>query len=299
MPAVPASRSLGPAGHGSPAWFASGLALEGLKIHLPSSGIRLRDPQHRRLLAEYAARAEQERRPILIHLVPVESEASAEEARSFVEEVVRPHPELELYLAHLGGNGGYRISAQRVVEAILAFYAESGEHAQRPIHFELSAALLTRRTDGVPASSSHEIQALARDLRRLGLERVVFGSDYPVFDPVEYARALREQLPPSLLRNSRRFWRTVGRCCCGRVGRTRKRVTQPQSNRLPPASVGGMQRWIDEGTRVDDDSKKMRKRDAMDRIAKVQKILRRWDPIGGRSRACPGLDPGRVVRNEG
>ncbi|MCA1788780.1 MAG: amidohydrolase family protein [Thioalkalivibrio sp.] len=175
----------------------SELELVGLKLHLPSSGVRLGNRQHRRMLAEVAARAEQEQRPLLLHLVAAEREIEEEEVRGFVDEVVRPHPQLELYLAHMGGNGGYRISAQRVVDAFVAFFAEGEALRQRPIYFELSASLLTRQTDGVPASSGADIQVLARDLRQLGLQRVLFGSDYPVFDGEAYSRALREHLPLS------------------------------------------------------------------------------------------------------
>ncbi len=38
---------------------------------------------------------------------------------------------------------------------------------------------------------------MAADLRALGIERVLFGSDYPVFDAKEYADLLRDRLPLS------------------------------------------------------------------------------------------------------
>lgn len=171
------------------------IGLAGLKIHLPSSGIRLGNPEHRKLLAEVMARAEEEQRPVLVHLVATDDDITEEDARRFVDEVVRPHPALELYLAHMGGNGGYRVSARRVVAAFLDFFAEGEDQRQRPIFFELSAVLLTRNTDGVPVSRPEDTEALARDLRRLGLHRILFGSDYPVFDAEEHARALQERLP--------------------------------------------------------------------------------------------------------
>src|SRR5690606_18447782 len=57
--------------------------------------------------------------------------------------------------------------------------------------------LLRQRTDGVPASSRSDAARLAADLRTLGIERVLFGSDHPVFDAREYAALLRDWLPLS------------------------------------------------------------------------------------------------------
>lgn len=173
----------------------SGAQPAGIKVHLPASGMHLGSAADRQALASVAAVAQRSGRPLLVHLVAVDGGISADDARRFVDEVVRPHAGLELYLAHLGGNGGYRASARHVVGAFLEFFAEHEEHRQRPIFFEMSGAVLARRTDGVPASRRGEMDALASDLRRLGLHRVLFGSDYPVFDPAEFAQSLRERLP--------------------------------------------------------------------------------------------------------
>lgn len=171
------------------------LHLAGIKLHLPASGVNLTVPEHLRAVATVAALASDEQRPLFVHLAPVEGELSDSELQAFIEHVVEPNPELKLYLAHLGGNGGYRISAQRSIQAFTDLLHRDAANTQRTIYFELSGGLLTRRTDGVPASSSVDAHQLATDLRALGLERVLFGSDYPVFDPREFWAALNELLP--------------------------------------------------------------------------------------------------------
>jgi uncharacterized protein len=173
------------------------LELPGIKLHLPAAGIDLTDQAHLRILAATANRAARDRRPLLVHLAPVEGDLRPEELRAFIAHVVEPNPELELYLAHLGGNGGYRSAAQRAVRGF-AEYLHNGEaNAGRKIYFELSAALLARSTDGVPASRRSDARRLAQDLRVLGLDRVLFGSDYPVFEPAEFSHFLHEYLPLS------------------------------------------------------------------------------------------------------
>jgi uncharacterized protein len=173
----------------------SELQLEGIKLHLPSSGLRLTDRSHLRILSAAADRAARERRPILIHLAPVDGELREEEIRAFIDQVVDPHPDLELYLAHLGGNGGFRISALRSIRAFREYMQADEANSRRTIYFEMSGALLSRSTDGVPASRRSDARRLARELKALGLERVVFGSDHPVFDRLEFAGLLFERLP--------------------------------------------------------------------------------------------------------
>lgn len=173
------------------------LHLAGLKLHLPAAEVDLTNRAHLDVLASVASRAAVEGRPLLVHLAPVDGELRPDELRAFIDHVVEPNPELELYLAHLGGNGGYRISAERVVRAFAIYLHESDVNTRRRIFFELSGALLARRTDGVPRSGRSDARKLAEDLRALGLERIVFGSDYPVFDPADYAGLLHERLPLS------------------------------------------------------------------------------------------------------
>jgi uncharacterized protein len=176
---------------------AHDLGLAGIKIHVPAMGISLVDATHLTLLAGVVERAARERRPVLVHLAPVDGELSDAELRNFLAHVVEPHAGLELYLAHLGGNGGYRASARRVVHALTELLHRDDAAAARRIYVELSGALLARRTDGVPASRRADAASLASDLRALGLARVLFGSDYPVFERAEYAALLRDRLPLS------------------------------------------------------------------------------------------------------
>jgi predicted TIM-barrel fold metal-dependent hydrolase len=77
-----------------------------------------------------------------------------------------------------------------------------GRNPDRPVFVEVSAALLEEESEGVPATTEAEGLALGEALRAVGLARVVFGSDYPVFSPQRYAAALaaRTGLSPEELR---------------------------------------------------------------------------------------------------
>ena len=78
--------------------------------------------------------------------------------------------------------------------------AEARAGRLRPhVLVDVSAALLAAPSEGVPATTPEEAAALAPALRRLGLERVVFASDAPVFDPWDTWELLldRTDLTPS------------------------------------------------------------------------------------------------------
>ena len=167
------------------------LTLGGLKVHLPNAGMRLGDEATLAAVAELMGEAAREGVAVLAHLASPDAEVSEADVAAFLERVVRPYPGLDLYLAHAGGGGGYRAPARNVVRGVAALLREEPERA---IWVELSGTVLLADTDGVPASTPDEIAALAADLRALGLDRVVFGSDYPVFEPGALVAALRRRM---------------------------------------------------------------------------------------------------------
>jgi uncharacterized protein len=170
-----------------------GTNLLGIKLHLPNSNVDLSVEEHRLILSEVFSEAARHRTPLLVHFMAagaVPSEASLE---YFWNELVAPHAELELILAHVGGGGGYGRASRSVLRSAIRFLEQGNSRAR--VHVELSGAVLAQRTDGVPASAQSDILELARDLRRLGLDRVYFGSDYPVFQPKQSVDNLRRLLP--------------------------------------------------------------------------------------------------------
>jgi predicted TIM-barrel fold metal-dependent hydrolase len=165
----------------------------GLKLHLAAARTDLRD-EHLRELERIAAWAEAEPVALLVHLDPQRRGLERRDIERFIERVLEPHPGLEVWIAHLGGSGGYGRWTQSVLGAFADWLARQSPGARPGLYFDLSAVVLAKESEGVPPTTTEEAQALARDLRRLGLERVVFGSDYPVFDPGGYQRLLAERI---------------------------------------------------------------------------------------------------------
>lgn len=173
----------------------------GIKLHLASAATDLRSEDQLAELARIAAWAEAERIVLLLHFDPQARGLEVADVERFIARVLDPHPDLRVIIAHLGGSGGYGPWTRQVFGTFIAWLERSP--APRPaVMFDLSAVILARESEGVPATTAGEAAALAPDLRRAGLRRILFGSDYPVFDPEAYAGLLRERvgLSPEELR---------------------------------------------------------------------------------------------------
>jgi len=168
--------------------------IAGVKIHLASAGFDFRDASHLEALERVAAWAEDARLWMLLHLDPQRRGTEVEDVRHLLERTLGPHPDLTVVIAHCGGSGGFGPWTRSVLATLTDWLEREAERGYpRPRTFvDLAAVPMIRESEGVPASSPEECAALAPALRRLGLQRVVFGSDFPVFDPREHARFLAE-----------------------------------------------------------------------------------------------------------
>lgn len=167
----------------------------GVKLHLGSAGFDFRDEAHLAALEAVVTWAAREDLWVLLHLDPQRRGTETSDVRRLLERVLGPHPELVVVIPHLGGSGGFGPWTQAVLATCTEWLADEAR-AGRPrpgVRFDLSAVPMIRASEGVPPSTPAELAALAPALRRLGLERLLFGSDFPVFDPREHARFLAER----------------------------------------------------------------------------------------------------------
>ncbi len=168
------------------------LGLRGVKLHLGSADVDPRDTAHVAAVAAVAAWAETSHLPLLLHLDPERPELDLIHLEPLVSRVIDAHPALEVIVAHLGGSGGYGEWTRQVFRRLTRIPA-AGRAA--PVWFELSAVVLDRPSEGVPPTTAAEAAQLARDLEAAGLDRILFGTDYPLFTPAAYAETLRSRVP--------------------------------------------------------------------------------------------------------
>jgi predicted TIM-barrel fold metal-dependent hydrolase len=170
-------------------------AVRGVKVHVASSGVDLREPQHRATMGAIAAWAAAERLPMLLHLDPQRRGHDSTHVEQFVYELLSGNPTLTVVVAHAGGSGGYGSWVRQVLHAAHRADARvSRGDAPGALYFDLSAVVLERASEGVAPTSDSARALLAADVRRIGLERFVFGSDWPVFGPGETIASLQRAL---------------------------------------------------------------------------------------------------------
>jgi predicted TIM-barrel fold metal-dependent hydrolase len=168
------------------------LLVAGFKVHLGSARFDPRDATHLASLAGIAELARELGVPMLLHLDPQREAFDDDDVARIFERGLAGATNVDVIVAHLGGSGGFDARTQAILTAC-ADWIESRPAGESPrLWFDLAAVPLTRSSEGMAASSREEIAALAPALRRLGLRRVLFGSDYPVFDPLEQWAALIE-----------------------------------------------------------------------------------------------------------
>jgi predicted TIM-barrel fold metal-dependent hydrolase len=166
------------------------LQLRGLKLHFHGSRINLRSPKHRKKVKKIFEYAAEQRIPVLLHFKNDLKDFGPGDARIFISEILDELPPLTLIFAHMGGDGGFT----RETKAVLTTFADyfETEKTKHQLYFELSGVVVYRDMD-YPGKLPYE--ELTQLIRRIGLEKILFGSDYPVMPSTMYQQLLKQYLP--------------------------------------------------------------------------------------------------------
>lgn len=159
----------------------------GVKLHFANSGVRLTDSAHLDRLRSFFALAGSAQLSIVVHLRSNAERYGASEAAEFVRSVLPSAGESEVQIAHAGGWGGYDHATAAALDELIRAVRTNGHH----LKIDLSA-LVRRRRQAVPP-----YDRLADQLRAIGLERVLFGTDWPDWTPRAYLADLRQSIPLS------------------------------------------------------------------------------------------------------
>jgi hypothetical protein len=94
----------------------------------------------------------------------------ADEARIFLNEIRPAAPDVPIQIAHLAGAGGY---ADPLVDQALSVFVEAienGDSRTKNLFFDVTTVVL-------PKASPEQLTLMAKRLRQLGLQRILYGSD--------------------------------------------------------------------------------------------------------------------------
>ena len=149
------------------------LKLKGLKLHFGNSQVNLRDPRHVAKVQSVFALANQLRMPIVAHVWTLSPDYGKTETDIFIDKLLPKVPDVVVQIAHFAGSGpGWNDDAlDGYVRAIV-------QKDPRAAKLYLDLTTVAEKQTG-PA-----LVQLARRIRQVGTERVLYGSDATFGDNV-------------------------------------------------------------------------------------------------------------------
>jgi predicted TIM-barrel fold metal-dependent hydrolase len=158
-------------------YWATKPTFVGLKLHFRASSVNIRSTVHRERVNRVLREAAKERIPIVIHVGGGNFNAS--DAELFVKEVLPNAGDSWVQLAHAGGGGVAKRKGDnlRVLRAFGDHIVQNDPRTRRLL-FDLSYV-------PAPDESPENAAALAKEIRRIGIKRFLFGSDFNVLMPTE------------------------------------------------------------------------------------------------------------------
>lgn len=180
--------------------------LIGLKLHLTASGVDIRNELERGRVRSVVREAATQRLPIIIHIGGGSFDET--DAALFIRTILPSAGQSWVQIAHAGG--GFPLESDNHVQVLRAFADHIAEDDPRIRHVLFDLSYVPAPEEG-PAVAS----AMVREMRRIGMQRFLFGSDYNVLTPGEAAAAIRRlgltQAEESVLRANCAPWACPGK----------------------------------------------------------------------------------------
>ena len=143
--------------------------LHGLKLHLANSDVNLRNPEQVAQLARVFRAANQARLPVVVHMRPRRQPYGREDVEIMLRDVLSQAPDVPIQVAHLAGWGGYDDATDEAAGAFADAIARK-DPATRNLYFDTATIVF-------PQTANDVRERIARRIRQLGVNRVVFGGD--------------------------------------------------------------------------------------------------------------------------
>jgi predicted TIM-barrel fold metal-dependent hydrolase len=151
----------------------------GIKLHFGNSDVQLDNPAHVEQLRRVFRAANEHRMAIVVHLrasISRQRPYGAAQARVFLEHLLPLVPDIPVQVAHLAGSGpGYDDPPADSAMAVLAEAVEQVDSRTGQLWFDVATVVNLNIS---PANAA----LVARRIRQVGVERILYGSDAAVGD---------------------------------------------------------------------------------------------------------------------
>ena len=157
--------------------------LVGLKLHFTASAVNVRNTAHRRQVAQVIAAAAAESLPMVIHVGG--GKFNAADTELFIRDVLPSAGSSRIQIAHAGGGLPRENDNNLAVLRTFADHILRDDPATRHVFFDISYVPAPDETPRVAA-------ALLQLMRKIGMNRFLFGSDFNVLTPVEQIKDIEK-----------------------------------------------------------------------------------------------------------
>ena len=145
---------------------ATALGLKGVKMHFNNSGVDLSNPTHVARVQQVFAAANRLKLPIVVHLATGNLAAGRSNAEVFLQSILPQAPDVVVQIAHLAGSGpGWNDEALDVFAKAI----QARDPRTRNLYFDVATV--------ADLQGSDRLELLAKQIRQIGPERILFGSD--------------------------------------------------------------------------------------------------------------------------
>lgn len=148
----------------------------GLKLHFTASAVHIRNAADRQKVARVIGEAAKENLPMVIHLGG--GDFTGSDAELFIREVLPSAGNSWVQIAHAGGGLPQQDGNNLQVLSAFADHIAAHDPATSHVLFDLSYV-------PDPDKSSEDAAEMAQQIRKIGLKRFLFGSDFNVLTPAQ------------------------------------------------------------------------------------------------------------------
>ncbi len=172
----------------------SALKMDGIKLHHNANQVYLTVPAHLEKVKKVFEFAAKHKMPILMHFDNSHRRFGAADINLLTGSILNELGPVNLTIAHFGTSGGFSSRTRAFLNAFITELNANKNLEKHRILFDISAVALDKDSEGVRKLTDEEFAVLGIYVRRLGFDRIRFGTDYPLYNPDEYLAILRGRL---------------------------------------------------------------------------------------------------------
>lgn len=166
------------------------LKLDGIKLHHNASQVYLTVPEHLKKVKAIFEYASNNQIPILMHFDNSHPKFGKKDVKILADSILTGLNYVNLQIAHFGTSGGFNQKTKETLDAFIELFQTNHPISKHSITFDISAVGLDKDTEGISKLTSNDFDELAKYSRKLGFDRIVFGTDYPLYRSDEYLNLL-------------------------------------------------------------------------------------------------------------